>query len=79
MRREDVNYGQNIHSNDDTIIKVHHIGDNGEVHYFAYADNARGRMGKEPYKEFYGYIDQCYPTTPSESLWLERWIIQNTK
>lgn len=32
------NKGDVIHSSDDTLIKVHHIGKHGEVHYMAYAD-----------------------------------------
>lgn len=45
-------FGDIVHSSDDTLIKVHHIGKNGEVYYMAYADAARGRLQKEPYTFF---------------------------
>lgn len=79
MTKEEVHYGDIIHSNDDTLVKVHHIGNNGEVHYLAYADNTRGKMGEEPYKSFYGNILHSYPATKEQKLWLERWIIEHTK
>lgn len=79
MNKEEVHYGDIIHSNDDTLVKVHHIGDNGEVYYFAYADNARGAMGEKPYNRFYGNIYNSYPATPEQKRWMESWIIEHTK
>lgn len=63
-----------VHSSDDTLIKVHHIGKNGEVHYMAYADAARGRLQREPYTRFYGFISSCYQATEDQKKWLEIWI-----
>lgn len=68
------NEGDVIHSSDDTLIKVHHIGKYGEVHYIAYADGARGRIQNEPYNNYYGKIYACYPASISEKEWLENWI-----
>lgn len=67
-------FGDIVHSSDDTLIKVHHIGKNGEVYYLAYADAARGRLQKEQYISFYGYISSCYQATEYEKKWLEDWI-----
>lgn len=67
-------FGDIVHSSDDTLIKVHHIGINGEVYYIAYADAARGRLQKEPYTFFYGYISFCHQATEDEKKWLENWI-----
>ena len=74
MNANEVKPGDIIHSSDDTIIKVHHIGDGGEVHFMAYADAARGRMGEEPYRKYYGFIQDCHPATDEQKQWLEEWI-----
>ena len=74
MKKEEVKYGDIIHSNDDSIIKVHHIGDEGEVFYIAYADNARGELGHIPYTHSYGTIDECYEASAHEKEFLENWI-----
>ena len=66
MDTHSLKFGDIVHSSDDTLIKVHHIGKNGEVHYMAYADAARGRLQKEPYTCFYGYISSCYQATEDE-------------
>lgn len=55
--------GDIVCSSDDTLVKVHHLGRNGEVFYMAYADAARGRLQKEPYTRFYGFISSCYQAT----------------
>lgn len=68
------NKGDVIHSSDDTLIKVHHIGKHGEVHYIAYADGARGRIQNEPYYNYYGKIHECYQASIGEKEWLENWI-----
>lgn len=74
-RLSTVNRGDIIHSSDDTLINVHHIGKNGEVFFLAYADNARGRMQSKPYYCYYGYISECYPATEEQKKWLENWIL----
>ena len=61
-------------SSDGSLVKVHHLGINGEVYFMAYADAARGRLQKEPYTCFYGYISSCYQATEDEKKWLEIWI-----
>lgn len=66
--------GDVIHSSDDTLVKVHHIGKRGEVHYMAYADAARGRIQNRPYISYYGKISECYPASIGEKEWLENWI-----
>lgn len=66
--------GDIVCSSDDTLVKVHHLGRNGEVFYMAYADAARGRLQKEPYTCFYGYISSCYQAAEDEKKWLEDWI-----
>lgn len=67
--------GDIIHSSCDTLIKVHHIGKNGEVFYIAYADNARGKIQQEPCNtHYYGYISSCYTATEEQKQWLENWI-----
>lgn len=70
-----VNRGDIIHSSDDTLIKVHHIGKNGEVFFMAYADNVRVRIQSKPYYCFYGYIKECYPVTEEQKKWLEKRIL----
>lgn len=40
-------FGDIVHSSDDTLIKVHHLGINGDVYFMAYADAARGRLQRE--------------------------------
>ena len=42
----------------------------------AYADAARGRLQKEPYTSFYGFISSCYQATEDEKKWLENWIVK---
>lgn len=42
----------------------------------AYADAARGRLQKEPYTSFYGFISSCYQATEDEKKWLEIWIVK---
>ena len=66
MKRTEVKFGDIVHSNDDTMIEVHHIGENGEVCYCSYADNARERLGEPPYSRFYGYIGECRKCTEEE-------------
>lgn len=69
-----VKKGEIIHTSDDSLIKVHHIGENGEVFYMAYADNARGKIQECPYAHYYGYISSCYTATEEQKQWLENWI-----
>lgn len=69
-----VRKGDIVHASDDTLIKIHHIGAEGEVYYEAYADNARGRIQHEPYTYHYGFITSCYPATEKQKWWLRSWI-----
>ena len=69
-----VNRGDIVHASDDTLIKIHHIGAEGEVYYEAYADNVRGRLQDEPYTCHYGFITSCYPATEKQKRWLMNWI-----
>ncbi len=66
--------GDIVCSSDDTLVKVHHLGRNGEVFYMVYADAARGRLQKEPYTRFYGFISSCHQATEDQKKWLEDWI-----
>lgn len=59
-------FGDIVHSSDDTLIKVHRLGRNGEVYYMAYADAARGRLQREPYTRFYGFISSCHQATEDQ-------------
>ena len=79
MEKNDVKYGDIIHASDDSLVMVHHIGKLGEVHYLAYADAARGRIGEPPYDRYYGTIDKCYPATDTEIAWLGQWIYERMK
>ena len=74
MNLHSLKIGDIVHSSDDTLIKVHHLGINGEVYFMAYADAARGRLQREPYTRFYGFISSCYQATEDEKKWLEIWI-----
>jgi hypothetical protein len=74
MEKESIKKGDLIHSNDDTIIQVHHIGEYGEVYYLAYADNARGQIGSEPFDRHYGYIGECHEVTEAETEWFNFWL-----
>lgn len=78
MNADEVKEGDIIHSDDDSIIKVHHIDDEGYVHYMAYADCARGCIQVAPYPRTYGTIDECYPASEGDKQWLEEWIKENT-
>ena len=42
----------------------------------AYADAARGRLQREPYTRFYGFISSCYQATENQKKWLEDWIVR---
>lgn len=66
MKATDVKFGDIIHSNDDTMIEVHSIGEDGEVFYLSYADGARGELGKPPYIDYYGFIQECRECTENE-------------
>ena len=57
-----------------SLVQINHIGPNGEVHYKAYADAARGQLQYGPYTYFYGYITDCYPATEKQKRWLRKWI-----
>lgn len=66
--------GDIVHAADDTLVEINHIGPSGEVHYIAYADNARGELQHGPYTHFYGYITDCFPATEKQKRWLRNWI-----
>lgn len=69
-----VRKGDIVHAADDSLVQINHIGLNGEVHYKAYADAARGQLQYGPYTYFYGYITDCYPATEKQKQWLRKWI-----
>lgn len=69
-----VRKGDIVHAADDSLVQINHIGPNGEVHYKAYADAARGQLQYGPYTYFYGYITDCYPATEKQKQWLRKWI-----
>lgn len=69
VRKSDI-----VHAADDSLVQINHIGPNGEVHYKAYADAARGQLQYGPYTYFYGYITDCYPATEKQKQWLRKWI-----
>lgn len=68
--------GDIVCSSDETLVKVHHLGINGEVYFMAYADAARGRLQREPYTLFYGFISSCHQATENQKKWLEDWILR---
>lgn len=74
-----VHHGDIVHASDDSLIKIHHIGAEGEVYYEAYADNARGQLQYEPYTYHYGFITDCYPATEKQKRWLRKWIKKHEK
>lgn len=87
MKKQDVRYGQNIVHKDGTITKVHHVDDDNKVHFFAFmAKDNKGVPGlgdgmivhNNDYSKVYGSVDEYRPSSPSESLKMERWIISKS-
>ena len=78
MNANEVKEGDIIHSDDDSIIKVHHIDKDGGVHYMAYADCALGSIQVAPYLHTYGTIDECCPASEGDKQWMEDWIKEHT-
>lgn len=76
MELHSLKIGDIVCSSDETLVKVHHLGRNGEVYFMAYADAARGRLQKEPYTRFYGFISSCHQATEDQKKWLEDWIVR---
>lgn len=75
MEKKNVKEGDVVVSSDGTLVKVHSIGYDNEVFYYAYyADASDNRIAKDPYDHYYGYIDDCCPATSVDKEWMERWI-----
>lgn len=69
-----VRKGDIVQAADGTLVEINHIGPSDEVHYIAYADNARGQLQYAPYTYHYGYITDCHPATEKQKRWLREWI-----
>lgn len=69
-----VRKGDIVQAADGTLVEINHIGPSDEVHYIAYADNARGEIQHGPMTYFYGYITDCHPATEKQKQWLRKWI-----
>ena len=74
-----VNSGDIVHASDDSIVQIHHLGANGEVHYIAYADNARGELQDKPFTCYYDIITNCFPATEKQKRFLRKWIKEQIK
>lgn len=71
------------HSDEGTILQVHHIDEKDLVHFIAYADRYDkyytadlGEMQREPYRCTFGYIQDYVQATINEKTWLRKWIKQ---
>lgn len=79
MNANEVKEGDIIHSGDDSIIKVHHIDNDGGVHHMAVANVFCGRIQRAPYLCSCVTIDECYPASEADKQWMEQWIKENTR
>jgi hypothetical protein len=60
-------WGDTLTHNDGTILKVHHIGSNGEVYYIAkYMRRSVCRLNQDTTYCHYGYIKDCRKSTEDE-------------
>lgn len=74
-----VHDGSFVNVNDKYIAKVHHVDEEGRVHYHAYIDYKGGYSQGEPYADTCGLISECCVATQKQKYKLRMWIFEHKK